>query len=325
MQDYMVEVRGTKMNALSDDVTLVRTSKGEERLWVLLRGEEQWGRWPRRDGLDTYNSDESTSRLFFSSGDTVIAGTGWLDWNATYIAGSANSGAATRVAVEKGLARISNGGSWYSSVLSAFTWASLMEFEWDFIMWCPVPSQAIEDIGSIGVTVCRKSDNMGYYIVTEKAFPLTVEQEGDGEGDSTADDGRGLIYVSAKRGAGHSSSILRTSNSVIAAFTKNPDYNNFITDEPFGIVIGTNAERVRFRVSSTEGVYENAEIVYGQCQESYNFNVFRIPDGATTISGNTAEAELYCGDTGFAVICLKASMSYGTRYGEIEIEASIAD
>jgi hypothetical protein len=43
--------------------------------------------------------------------------------------------------------------------------------------YCTVPPEALENVGPLGITVHASDTNR--HIITEKSFPLTVEQEGD--------------------------------------------------------------------------------------------------------------------------------------------------
>lgn len=57
------------------------------------------------------------------------------------------------------------------------------ESEWSAEAVIAVPDSVLESAGALGVTVhgVNESDD---HIITERAFPLTVMQEGDGIGDS---------------------------------------------------------------------------------------------------------------------------------------------
>lgn len=118
MQTYELTVRERSITRTSGDQTMVRTSRGVDRLHILFDSPE------------------------------------WLDFDLSVA--------------------IYNGGT---LIESPVTVTSLLG---DHLAECyvDVPDEVLESLGALGVTV-HGADETNNHIITERAFPFTVEQEGD--------------------------------------------------------------------------------------------------------------------------------------------------
>lgn len=124
MQTYEITVRERAITRTSNDPTMVRTSRGVDRLHILFDSPE------------------------------------WLDFDLSVA--------------------MYNGGV---LVESPVTVTPLLG---DHLAECyvNVPDEVLESLGALGVTV-HGTDESDNHIITERAFPFTVEQEGDEEGGPT--------------------------------------------------------------------------------------------------------------------------------------------
>lgn len=124
MQIYDLMIKDRAITLVSDDNTLVRTSKGVDSVRLLFDSAE----W--LDGFDL--------SVAFINGETIIE----VDIEPQAVEGSTH----------------------------------LAECVVD------VPDEVLTQTGALGVTV-HGSDENDNHIITARAFPLTVELEGDGEGE----------------------------------------------------------------------------------------------------------------------------------------------
>lgn len=124
MQIYDLMVKDRAITLVSDDNTLVRTSKGVDSVRLLFDSAE----W--LDGFDL--------SVAFINGETISE----VDIEPQAVANSVHLAECT---VE-------------------------------------VPDEVLTQTGALGVTV-HGSDENDNHIITARAFPLTVELEGDGEGE----------------------------------------------------------------------------------------------------------------------------------------------
>lgn len=121
MQTYELTVRERAITRTSNDPTMVRTSRGVDRLHILFDSPE------------------------------------WLDFDLSVA--------------------MYNGGVLVESPVTVIPLLG------DHLAECyvDVPDEVLESLGALGVTV-HGTDENDNHIITERAFPFTVEQEGDEEG-----------------------------------------------------------------------------------------------------------------------------------------------
>ena len=124
MQTYDLLIKDRTITLVSDDNTLVRTSKGVDNVRLLFASDE----W-----LDDFDLS-----CAFINGETIVE----VD-----ISPQASTG--------------------------------------DYLAECTVdvPDEVLTQTGALGVTVHGSDDNDNH-IITARAFPLTVELEGDEEGEA---------------------------------------------------------------------------------------------------------------------------------------------